>query len=53
MDGHNEDDDLENDKDLTLVAKAKMMRITLDVNNKGNNNNNIAGSKDDDDSNKY
>ena len=52
MDGYNEDDDLENDKDLTLVAKAKMMRITLDVNNKGNNNN-IAGSKDDDDSNKY
>ena len=38
---------------MTMVTKAIMMRITLDVNNKGNNNNNIAGSKDDDDSNKY
>ena len=53
MDCQNEDDDLENDKDLTLVAKAMMMGITLDVNNKGNNNNNIAGSKDGDDSKKY
>ena len=53
MDCQNEDDDLENDKDLTLVAKAIMMGITLDVNSKGNNNNNIAGNKDDDDSKKY